>query len=251
MLKTFINAQAMDSEPWVELPSSVDFKHFEKEAEVRLNQQRRQTQKFEFYKNTFDFLTDSEISGDYFEFGVHRARTFRMALSCARFYNLKNIKFHAFDSFEGLPAFGDALMDKWKPGALCTTLEAFKEMIEQHGHYPDSIFYYKGLYDKTLTPELAEKICHNHSKAMMITVDCDYYQSAKSVFEFIEPLLQHGTVIYLDDVFAGFKENSQGGVMQAFKEFQARSAYHFIPHLHVGWWGRSFIASSSQQPQFL
>ncbi len=244
MLNTFVHAQPLPCEPWVALPDHDAFKGFSKADEIALNQQRRQTLKFEFFKNTFDFLNDSEIRGDYFEFGTHRVRTFRMALSCARFYNLSGVSFHAFDSFEGLPDFGGALMDKWKAGALCTSRDEFVKTVESHGLYTDAVHTYKGFYDQTLTPTLAAELQARGTKAMMITVDCDYYQSAVSVFGFIEPFLQHGTVIYLDDVFAGFKSDSQGGVLRAFEEFAARSAYDFLPHLHVGWWGRSFIASA-------
>lgn len=244
MLNSFIQATPQESEPWVTLPAAQHFVGFDKQQEIACNQQRRQTLKFEFFKNTFDFLNDSEIRGDYFEFGTHRVRTFRMALSCARFYNLSGLSFHAFDSFEGLPSFGEALMDKWKPGALCTTLEEFLQTIRAHGLYTESVHCYKGFYDKTLTPDLSRQLSAQGTKAMMITVDCDYYQSATSVFGFIEPFLQHGTVVYLDDVFAGFKTDSQGGVMRAFQEFAAKSSFEFIPHLHVGWWGRSFIASA-------
>jgi hypothetical protein len=69
------------------------------------------------------------------------------------------------------------------------------------------------------------------------------YNSAKDVFKFIENYIQHGTIIYLDDVFAGFKENSDGGVKKAFEEFKTSSRYKYTNHLNVGWWGQSFVAS--------
>ena len=67
----------------------------------------------------------------------------------------------------------------------------------------------------------------------MINVDCDYYESAVSVFNFIEPFIQHGTVIYLDDVFAGFTENSNGGVYKAFQEFKIKSNFNHISHMKL------------------
>ena len=43
------------------------------------------------------FLSGNRINGDYFEFGCHRCRTFRMALTEARRHNLREMKFLAFD----------------------------------------------------------------------------------------------------------------------------------------------------------
>jgi hypothetical protein len=62
------------------------------------------------------------------------------------------------------------------------------------------------------------------------------------VFNFIEPLLQDGTVIYMDDLFVGNKGNPGRGVARAFLEFQARSKFRFSRHLDIGWWGRSYVA---------
>ena len=238
--KMMVNLSAKDAEPYVDLPDHNTFKSHTKESEVLINQNRRQLEKFKFFINSFDFLNDSQIYGDYLEFGIHKARTFRMALSCARFYNIKDISFHAFDSFEGLPDFGDALIEQWQPKELCTTVDQFMSLINNHGLYLENIECHKGFYEDSLNEELNNSMIN--SKAMMITVDCDFYQSAVSVFEFIEPFLQHGTVIYLDDVFAGFTDSSKGGTLQAFREFEQISSFNFIPHQHIGWWGRSFIA---------
>ena len=242
LLSKLAKLETKDAEPYVELPNADDFKNHSKETEVIINQNRRQLEKFRFFINSFDFLNDSQIYGDYLEFGVHKARTFRMALSCASFYNLKNISFHAFDSFEGLPDFGDTLVDQWQPNELCTTVDQFMSEINDHGLYIGNVECHKGFYEESLTQALSDSLSKKN-KAMMITVDCDFYQSAVSVFQFIEPFLQHGTVIYLDDVFAGFADSSKGGTMQAFKEFEELSSFDFMPHQHIGWWGRSFIAT--------
>ena len=81
----------------------------------------------------FDFLNDSEITGDYLEFGVHRARTFRMALTCARLHNMTDMEFHAFDSFAGLPDFSGAVIEKWRPESLKTSKDEFLSLNNEHG----------------------------------------------------------------------------------------------------------------------
>lgn len=223
------------------LPDSGILKDHSKKTEIQINQQRRQTQKFEFFLNCFDFLTDNEISGDYFEFGCHRARTFRMALSAARFYNLNSMKFHAFDSFEGLPDIGRVIINKWAAGELCTGEEEFNRIIETHGLFTDSIFLHKGFYSDLLTSDLQNALIKRSTKASFVNIDCDFYESAKDVFNFLEPFLSHGSIIYIDDYFGGFTKTSNGGVMQAFDEFMSTSDYHFIEHMTCGWWGKSFL----------
>ena len=237
-----VNFTSLGNEPFVKLASKKNFDEISKEKSITLNQQRRQLEKFKFFVNAFDFLNDSQIRGDYFEFGCHKGRTFRMVLNAAAFYKIESIKFFAFDSFEGLPESGDPLIEQWKTGALSTSEDDFLKLVTSLNLYPDDIVTIKGFYENSLTNELANKI--GSTKASLINVDCDYYDSAVHVFSFVEPFLQHGTVIYLDDVFAGFKSNSQGGVGQAFEEFTKKTKYKFIPHMNIGWWGRSFITAN-------
>ena len=56
--------------------------------------------------------------------------------------------------------------------------------------------------------------------------------------------MQDGSVVYIDDLFAGYKGNPQKGVSRAFREWTKRSRWKFERHLDVGWWGRSYIAYS-------
>ena len=106
------------SEPWVRLHNGKDLQHWNKEDEIHWNQTHRQREKYKFYISAFDFLTDNQIEGDYWEFGCHRGRTFRMALTEARHHNLTEMRFLAFDSFKGIPEnSGDHdICSKWGAG---------------------------------------------------------------------------------------------------------------------------------------
>lgn len=240
----FSEIKTVNEEPFVYLPSLDDFYGLSDDDRVLFNQKRRQKIRFDFFINAFDYLTGSEITGNYFEFGCHRARTFRMALSCAHFYKMNSMNFHAFDSFEGLPDFGDSLIDQWKPRQLATSEVDFEKLVVGHNIFPNKIFMHKGFYAESLTPSLSKELLSKEgSAAAFINVDCDFYDSAVPVFNFIEPFIQHGMVLYLDDVFCAFKQNSKGGVLQAFNEFKSRSKFDFIEHMNVGWWGKSYIAA--------
>lgn len=230
-------------EPWVALADGCELAEWNRNDEIAYNQVNRQTEKALFFRRTFDFLTDNRVVGDYYEFGCHRCRTFRMALSEARRHNLVNMKFLAFDSFEGLPEpTSDTSVEIWKRGALTTSEQDFMRMIREHGIYADNVRTIKGFYDASLTGLLQKEILDSGRKAMLVNVDCDLYESAAPVFRFIDPLLQEGTVIYIDDLFAGYKGSPHKGVARAFLEYQKNTRWKFVRHLDIGWWGRSYIA---------
>ncbi|MBL8703521.1 MAG: hypothetical protein JNM30_01690 [Rhodospirillales bacterium] len=229
-------------EPWVDLPDGKALANWGRDEEIAYNQTNRQTEKALFYRRTFDFLTDNRVAGDYHEYGCHRCRTFRMALTEARLHNLQTMKFFAFDSFEGLPEpTSTTSVEIWKRGALTTTEGNFMKMVREHGHYADRVTTIKGFYDESLTPALRQKFLDTENKVALVNVDCDLYESAVPVFKFLDPLMQEGTVIYIDDLFAGHTGSPNKGVARAFLEYQKKTRWRFVRHLDIGWWGRSYI----------
>jgi hypothetical protein len=240
----FGSAVATNEEPWVRLDRSVDTANWQHDDEVRHNQRNRQTQKHQFYVNVFDYLKENRIEGDYYEFGCHRVRTFRMALSEAHHQNMDSMRFLAFDSFHGLPSpTSEPSLELWhQPGILTTSVDDFRELVNQHGIYTDRVDTFEGYYDESLTVDLQASLIERGSKIALVTIDCDLYESAVPVFKFIEPLLQAGSALYIDDMFVGYKGSPANGVCRAFLEFQQTSRFNYIRHMDVGWWGRSYIA---------
>jgi Macrocin-O-methyltransferase (TylF) len=237
-----VAVEAKVGEPWVALAGGRELAEWSRDDEIAYNQNNRQTEKALFYRRTFDFLTDNRVHGDYHEYGCHRCRTFRMALTEARRHALNSMKFHAFDSFEGLPdPTSDTSVEIWKRGALTTSEENFLSMVREHGIYTDNVKTIKGFYSDSLTPQLQSAYLDSGRKIALVNIDCDLYESAVPVFNFIDPLLQEGTVIYVDDLFAGYKGSPKKGVARAFLEWQQRSRWKVIRHLDIGWWGRSYL----------
>jgi hypothetical protein len=229
-------------EPWVDLPDGKALANWGRDEEIAYNQTNRQTEKALFYRRTFDFITDNRVVGDYHEYGCHRCRTFRMALTEARLHNLKSMNFFAFDSFEGLPEpTSETSVEIWKRGALTTTVTNFMGMVREHGIYADRVKTIKGFYGESLTDKLRQKFLESENKIALVNVDCDLYESAVPVFKFIDPLLQEGAVIYIDDLFAGYKGSPSKGVARAFLEYQRKTRWRFQRHLDISWWGRSYI----------
>ena len=240
-LKKFFNIEMQETEPYVYIPSEKDIDKFSKEEIITINQSRRQRDKFKFYIDAFDYLNNTNLTGDYFEFGCHRARTFRMALSSAKFHNSKINYFRAFDSFEGMPDIGKEIIKNWNSGMLSTNEKDFLELINSSNLQNNKIILHKGFYEDSLNSSLINEFKNNNILASLITIDCDLYESALTALEFSEFFLQHGTLIYLDDYFAVFTKNSNGGVKNAFHEYTKRSKYNFIEHTSIGWWGKSFL----------
>jgi len=154
----------------------------------------------------------------------------------------ETMRFFAFDSFEGLPdPTSDTSVEIWKSGALTTSEDDFMGMVKEHGIHADRVNTVKGFYDSSLTRELQKEMMNQQNKISLVNIDCDLYESAVPVFDFIDPLLQEGSVIYIDDLFAGYKGNPMKGVAKAFLEYQQRTRWKFVRHLDIGWWGRSYI----------
>ncbi|MEG4914779.1 TylF/MycF/NovP-related O-methyltransferase [Microcoleus sp. B7-D4] len=233
----------LPQEPWVKLANGSELKSWSREDEIAYNQANRQAQKLSFYRQAFDFLTENQVKGDYHEYGCHRVRTFRMALTEARRHNLSDMKFMAFDSFEGLPEVESSpSVELWQKGNLLTTEEQFWSIIKDHDIYVENCQTIKGFYDQTLTNDLQAQFLQKEDKIALACIDCDLYESVVPVFQFIEPLLQEGSLLYIDEIFNGYKGSPVKGVSKAFNEFQEKSRFKFAPHIQIGWWGRSFIA---------
>lgn len=235
---------AIHREPWVDLASAQDLRDWNHDKEVAYNQMLRQTLKHEFFMKAVDFLADNRIPGDYFEFGCHRARTFRMMLSeSAKKQALSDMHYYAFDSFAGLPVTSsNPSHPVWSAGALTTSEKDFLSLVESLGLANGRIHTMAGFYDQSLTDVRQQEFLSKGRPVAMVNVDCDLYESAVPVFRFLEPLLQEGSVLYLDDYFCGYRGNPRRGVALAFDEFRQKSRFHYIEHLSIGWWGKSFLA---------
>ena len=239
----YTKIESLGEEPWVNLEAGKDLNDWGKSNEIEYNQSYRVTEKAHFYRKIFDYLNSSQINGNYYEFGCHRARTFRMALTESRKHNNISMRYLAFDSFEGLPeeGLGDANVEEYAKNVLTTSKKDFLEIIKKHGLFLDQIDLIKGYYEKSLTKKLQSELISANNYISLVNIDCDLYESAVPVFSFIDPLLQEGAVIYIDDLFAGYKGNPCKSVGRAFIEWQQKSKWKFVPHLNVGWWGRSYI----------
>ena len=192
-------------------------------------------------KLAFEFMAGNLMSGDYFEFGCWGARTFRMAFEHHKVHFESKMHFWLFDSFRGLPALSPIDQHpKWKQGDFCTSLEDWHRIATEAGIPQESYSLIVGFYDDTLTAERAASLALM-TKAGVVFLDCDLYQSARKVLDFMRPLLQQGTVLCFDDFYC-FNGRPDRGEQLAIKEFlQEHREITLVDYMNFGWHGKSFL----------
>lgn len=215
------------------------------------------------------FIANDKIPGDYLEFGVFRGDSFCKAYEAinttferrvATHFNAspedsqqrraiwENVRYFAFDSFQGLPELEgvDKNTEDFAAGQYAASVDEFRANISGRGVDLERVVCVPGWFEDTCTPETIEK--YQMKQASVIWVDCDLYSSAAAVLEFVTPLLQDGTVIIFDDWFA-YRGNPQLGEQRAFAEWsQQVKDFTFTDFHKEGTYRNSFIASSMKVP---
>ena len=179
------------------------------------------------------FIFHNEISGVYLEFGT--GPSIKNAHYYAQRNHLQNIKFYVFDSFEGLPEPKDKSMSKFKKGNFKTELEKFRHSIRKL----KNVETIEGWYSSTLNAKT--KKTRGISKASIVHIDCDIYESTVKVLDFITDLLQQGTVLIFDDWFC-YKGNPSKGEQRAVNEWLKKHPEITLMDFYTfGWNVKSFI----------
>jgi hypothetical protein len=192
------------------------------------------------------FVRNNRIEGAYLEFGVWRGSTFAQFHHAFRRHRLA-LPMYAFDSFEGLPrpAGVDALpgYERFVARQFECGLDDFERELRARGVPGDAYTAVPGFYDRTLTPELAEKL--GLTSAALVWVDCVLYESARCVLDFIGPLLQDGTLVMFNDYYR-FKGHPDLGERKAFAEFlRARPSIRVTDYARFSSVGHAFIVHVS------
>lgn len=172
------------------------------------------------------FATRSYVPGDYLEFGVWEGDSFAKsyhALTELRRQHLRPSRRHpthksstgkstpayelwtstpprffAFDSFEGLPKTDEyQIEEEWVEGAYSCSEEQFRANLASDGVDLKDVITVKGFYDKTLTRETKAK--YGLTRAAIVHIDCDLYESTILALDFVTDLISQGTVIIFDD----------------------------------------------------
>jgi hypothetical protein len=208
------------------------------------------------------------IEGDYLEFGVYQGASLiasyhalkdafesRMKQSgvadkesnAKRQHIWNNMRFFAFDSFEGLPSLetDDAGTADFKKGFFAdTSVEHVKSNLQKNDVPLERVNFIEGWFSNTCTAETARKF--EISKAAIIWIDSDLYSSARDVLNFVREFLQDGTILIFDDWFC-YKGNPSNGEQRAFYEWiesdEIKNMWVFHEYQRESWARMAFIAS--------
>jgi len=193
-----------------------------------------------------EYLIGARIEGDYLEFGVYKGDTFSHAYNWMS-TNFKEMKFVAFDSFEGLPnPRGIDIVDNYSShfyeGQFACSQEDFIRNIRSRGVDLNRVQIIKGWFDKTLS--LDKVSTHEINKIAVAWIDCDLYESTVPVLKYIAPLLSPGSVIIFDD-WRCYRNHPDFGEQLACREWlEANPNIRLSELFSFGWNGIAFTVIS-------
>ena len=192
-----------------------------------------------------EFICTEQIVGDYLEFGVFKGDSFIDAYhkientikdwsSKERAYMAysnkllaeeafskiipMSLRYFAFDSFQGLPQPQgiDCNHARFAKGRYDCNEKEFKRILHKNKVNLNKVVTIPGYYNTSLLPEVKKR--HQIKSASIIMIDCDLYESAKIVLDFITDLVIDGTVIIFDDWFS-YRGNPNFGERRACQEW--------------------------------
>jgi hypothetical protein len=193
-------------------------------------------------RTAMEFVYYSNLHGDYLEFGVFQGAHFTSAYHFAQLNGLDFMRFHAFDSFKGLPEISGRDLSaprQFEKGEFACDAETFKRILARNGVDLGKVTITSGWFNDTLNGDTKRKL--QIQKAAIIWIDCDFYESTVPVLDFITDYVQDGTLVIFDDWFC-FNGNPAYGEQRAFREWLKKNPFLSASEFHkYGWAGLSFI----------
>lgn len=145
------------------------------------------------------------LSGLWLEFGVYKGKSIRKIAACAPDV------VYGFDSFEGLP-------DDW---IMSYRKGDFSLAGKMPGDLPKNVRLIKGGFADSLPVFLSG----HHGPVAFLHIDCDLYQSTRTVLTLLCNRIEAGTVVLFDEFhnFPGWRQHEY----RAFTEFVEASGCSF------------------------
>lgn len=199
----------------------------------------------EFLRKVMNYVSASELEGDYLEFGVFRGGTFISAINTAKRKKLKKMKFYAFDSFQGFPKISgvDLEFEQFKKGGCNFSEENFRNNLQKGKVDLNNVVITSGFFEKTLNTDTKNSL--NLKSVAVIWVDCDLYESTVPVLKFITNYITDGTIIVFDDWYH-FRGRPDRGEQKAFREWLKDHPELTAVEFHkYSWHGNSFIINKN------
>ncbi len=217
--------------------------------QIKVLQERVATLEYRAFNRRFyaihqiaEYLVSAQLPGDYAEFGVYQGTTFAHAYRLIAPY-FEEMKFVAFDSFEGLPRpegvdAVDGYTSNFHEQEFSCSEEEFLERMQDAGVDLSRVRTVKGWFDKTLSPPDTKK--HGLEKVAAAWIDCDLYKSTVPVLDYLTSRLITGSVIAFDD-WKCFRNQPDYGEQRAAAEWlEANPQIQLRELFSYGWYGMVF-----------
>lgn len=239
------------SQPYVHSRLKADPKFIATKALRWLNDDLRN----KFFRQAISFVNYEKVEGDIVEFGVGVGKSLAM-LSIAHEDDKKYFQYDdpvttkrkvmGFDAFEGLPPFSES-HPRWNTGTFGRNYELYHPWLSWNEPLTENCVsdlfnlfdlpppcLCNGWFDTTIDDSQLRKIA-------LVHIDCDVYESARTVLWAIEPLLQDGCLLLLDDYFC-YKADPGKGEARALREFIQYFTHWEVIHYHAySTFGNSFV----------
>ena len=198
-------------------------------------------------KIAMEFARHSQLEGEYLEFGVFEGANFVAAFHLAQVCGLTSMRFYAFDSFQGLPKVKGPDAEGFRhfeEGEFHCDTAKFSQGIASKGVDLDKVSIVPGWFEETLNNQT--KMTLPLTKAAVVYIDCDLYESTLPVLNFLTDYLQDGSVVLFDDWYC-YRGDPNRGEQRAFKEWLTTHSDLSATEFHkYGWHGNSFIIHRRQ-----
>lgn len=159
-------------------------------------------------KYLINVINDRDVNGSVVEFGCYVGEAGKYIMKCLTESN-KNIQFHVYDSFEGLPPLSKHEEGMgWQPGTLNTTEDVLKANYANNNlAWP---YIHKGWFSNIANSDVPDKIS-------FAFLDGDFYDSIYDSLKLVWPKLLNGGYILVHD----YQRPDLPGVEAAIKDYFA------------------------------
>ncbi len=194
-------------------------------------------------ETAFGFAFNNGVSGDYLEFGVYQGRTFTDAWEASCRYTMSDMRFHAFDSFEGLPEPGrEDEGGGFSGGQFRCERDKFEATLRRRKVDFSRVSVHEGMFNRTLAePGSLQSL--GIRKASVVWIDCDLYASTVPVLRALTDVVVDGTILVFDDWFC-FNGRPDRGEQRACGEWLNDNPHiRLVEYQKFHWAGASFIVN--------
>jgi hypothetical protein len=197
----------------------------------RMAEGHRLHRKIRFLLDIRGLLILNKIEGDYVEFGVYRGE---MMYAAAKILSPHIRKYIGLDTFAGLPVPGEddeKIYVFESQGSKEATRDFAETMMSgSNASLIEGDFRHENVQREYLSEA---------SQISVLCIDCNWPSSVRAAMETSAPLLQNGSVVYIDDYFVGTRhKNFNDPILE---KISRENDIKFVEFMTYPPFGRAFV----------